>query len=176
MSLPTFTYHPDPIATGSIKPSDATCLCCNQQRGFIYVCNTYCHEELVEALCPWCIADGSAAQRFDAEFSDGCPLIQAGISAAVVEEVTRRTPGYTSWQQDEWQCCCGDACEFHGDPSRAHLAALPQPLEEVISMTRWPPIEWTEFVRNYQPGKMSIGIYHFICRHCKQSKYGVDCN
>ena len=176
MSLPTFTYHPDPIATGSIKPSDAMCVCCNQHRGFIYVCNTYCEEELVEALCPWCIADGSAAKRFDAIFSDDSPLVQAGIPAAVVEEVTRRTPGYTSWQQDEWQCCCGDACEFHGDPSRAHLAAMPQPLEEVISMTRWTPDEWVEFVRNYQPGKMSVGIYHFICRHCKQARYGVDCN
>jgi uncharacterized protein len=174
MSLPAFRYHPDPIATGSIKSSDAMCVCCEQRRGHIYTCNTYCEDELVEALCPWCIADGSAAKRFDATFSDDHPLIQAGVPVTVVEEVTRRTPGYISWQQDEWLCCCGDACEFHGDPSRAHLAALPQPIEEVVSVTHWTPDEWAEFVRSYRPGEMSIGIYHFICRHCKQPKYGVD--
>jgi len=135
MSLPAFKYHPDPIATGNIKPSDAVCICCEQQRGYVYISNTYCEEEIVEALCPWCIADGSAARQFDAIFSDDHPLIKAGVPASVVEEVTRRTPGFTSWQQDEWLCCCGDACEFHGDPSRAHLAALPTPLEEVVSMT-----------------------------------------
>lgn len=176
MNLPTFAYHPDPIATGSIKPSDAACVCCGQKRGFIYCCNTYCKDELTEALCPWCIADGSAANRYDATFSDDHPLIQAGVSPAVIEEVTRRTPGYTSWQQDEWLCCCDDACEFHGDPSKSHLASLSQPLEEVIAMTDWTNEEWAEFVRNYVPGQMSIGIYHFVCRHCKTHKYGVDCD
>ena len=171
MSLPTFTYHPDPVGTGSIKPSDATCVCCNQERGFIYACSAG-----VEDVCPWCIADGSAAQEYDVTFSCADPLTLAGVPFAVVDEVTRRTPGYTSWQQDEWLCCCGDACEFHGDPTRAHLAALPEPLEEVISMTNWTPDEWAGFVRNYLPGKMSVGIYHFICRHCKRDKYGVDCD
>lgn len=176
MSVPTFTYHPNPIATGCIKASDAKCLCCGQQRGYIYTSNTYCEEEVVEALCPWCIADGTAARQFNAMFSDDHPLIQAGVPVAVVEEVTCRTPGFSSLQQDEWLCCCGDACEFHGDPSREHLVALPEPLEEVMSMTRWTSDQWAEFVRNYLPGKMSIGVYHFICRHCKRSKYGVDCD
>ena len=150
------------------------CVCCQRQRGYIYTCNTYCEEELVEALCPWCIADGSAAQRFDALFSDDHPLIQAGVPAAVVEEVTRRTPGFTSWQQDQWLCCCGDACEFHGDPSRAHLSTLTgPPLEQLLARTRWTPAQWTEFLGLYQPGG-SPAIYHFICRHCKQPKYGLD--
>lgn len=175
MSLPVFRYHPDPISTGNIKPSDMECVCCGQRRGYIYTSHTYCTERIRDALCPWCIADGSAAERFDATFSSDHSLKQAGVAAAVIEEVTRRTPGFTSWQQDEWQCCCGDACEFHGDPSRAHLEALPKPIEEVIAMTGWTPDEWAAFVRNYEPGKMSVGIYHFICRHCKQPKYGVDC-
>jgi len=36
MDLPTFRYHPDPLASGSIAASDAACACCNQHRGFIY--------------------------------------------------------------------------------------------------------------------------------------------
>ncbi|MCP4306259.1 MAG: CbrC family protein [bacterium] len=36
--LPSFRYHPDPIATGSIRPSDeAVCRRCSRNRGFIYV-------------------------------------------------------------------------------------------------------------------------------------------
>lgn len=174
MTLPSFTYHPDPITTGSIKAGDAECRCCEQQRGYIYTCHAYCEDDLEEALCPWCIADGSAAARFDAMFSDDYPLVQAGLSAEVVEEVTRRTPGYSSWQEGEWLSCCGDACEFHGDPSRAHLAALPAPPTEIMEKTRWTSIEWTNFVGNYLPGQMSLGIYHFICRHCGKSRYGVD--
>jgi hypothetical protein len=38
MSLPTFRYHPDPIATGSIIASDETCLCCEQERGYKFSC------------------------------------------------------------------------------------------------------------------------------------------
>jgi uncharacterized protein CbrC (UPF0167 family) len=31
---------------------------------------SYAIEELEDAFCPWCIADGSAAEQFDAEFVD----------------------------------------------------------------------------------------------------------
>lgn len=174
MSLPIFRYHPDPIATGSITASDETCVCCEQERGYIYTANTYCEEDLENALCPWCIADGSAAARFDAIFSDDAPLLDADLPESVVEEVTRRTPGFTSWQQEEWLCCCNDACEFHGDPSREHLVALTgPPLEELLDRVSWTPEEWAEFVPTYEPGG-SPAVYHFICRHCQQPKYGLD--
>jgi len=174
MSLPTFRYHPDPIATGSVIASDETCVCCEQERGYIYTANTYCEEDLENALCPWCIADGSAAKRFDATFSYDGPLLDAGVSEEVIEEVTRRTPGFISWQQEEWLCCCDDACEFHGDPTRAHLAALTgAPLDDLLELGQWTPEEWAEFLTAYEPGG-SPAIYHFVCRHCKQPKYGLD--
>jgi len=174
MSLPTFTYHPDPIATGSIAISDAECVFCEQKRGYIYTSHTYCEEDIEDALCPWCIADGSAARRFDATFSDPEPLLQAEVPEEVVEEVTRRTPGFTSWQQEEWLCCCDDACEFHGDPTRAHLATISgAPLEDLLERMDWSPEEWAEFLGVYEPGG-SPAIYHFVCRHCKQPKYGID--
>src|SRR4051794_16064897 len=70
MSLPTFKYHPDPIATGSVEPSDTQCDCCGKQRGYIYVGPVFSVEGLYEYICPWCIADGSAHTKFDAEFTD----------------------------------------------------------------------------------------------------------
>jgi len=174
MSLPIFRYHPDPIATGSIIASDETCVCCEQERGYIYTANAYCEEELENALCPWCIADGSAAKRFDATFSDSEPLLQAEVPEEVVEEVTRRTPGFVSWQQDEWLSCCDDACEFHGAPSREHLKALKgEAREDLLERMDLSEEEWPEFLKAYQSDG-GPAIYHFICRHCKQPKYGMD--
>jgi len=67
---PVFRYHPNPIASGSIVASGAQCVRCEQRRGFIYAGPSYCEVELDVALCPWCIADGSAHEKFDASFVD----------------------------------------------------------------------------------------------------------
>ena len=93
-------------------------------RGYIYTASVYAPGWYRDCICPWCIADGSAAEKFEAMFSDDHPLAQAGVPDAVIEEVTRRTPGFNSWQQEEWLSCCGDACEFHGDAPRSELQAL----------------------------------------------------
>ncbi len=174
VGLPIFTYHPDPLATGSVRPGTERCACCGQVRGFIYAGPIYAASSDGTTLCPWCIADGTAAAKLDGTFSDDHPLARAGIPEAVIEEVTQRTPGYQSWQQDEWQTCCGDACEFHGDPMRAGLAlADPTAVAQFLSATGWSPEQWQEFVSNYEPGG-SPALYHFVCRGCKTSKYGWD--
>ena len=38
-------------------------------RGYAYTAGFYAEED-VDAICPWCIADGSAAARFDGSFTD----------------------------------------------------------------------------------------------------------
>ena len=43
--LPIFKYHPDPLKTGSIKPSSAECACCGTSRGYIYAGPVYTIEE-----------------------------------------------------------------------------------------------------------------------------------
>ena len=111
MELPTFAYHLDPIASGSIKASDAKCLCCKKTRGYIYTGPVCCEDELRDALCPWCIADGSAHKKFDASFTDEAGFPD-GIAQSVIEEVAWRTPGFNSWQQGEWLACCNDAAAF----------------------------------------------------------------
>src|SRR5947207_6887785 len=92
-TLPTFRYHPDPIATGSVKPSDKECRSCGEARGYIYTSSVYAEESLDEEICPWCIADGSAAEKFDASFCDANPLAEADVPDHIIEEVTMRTPG-----------------------------------------------------------------------------------
>ncbi len=102
VELPSFQYHPDPIATGAIKASDEVCECCDKPRGYIYTSTIYAEEE-IEFICPWCISDGSAANKYDGLFSDNYPLQESGVSQEAISEVCERTPGYNSWQQEEWQ-------------------------------------------------------------------------
>src|SRR5262249_31272305 len=87
-SLPTFRYHPDPVASGSVSASDETCPCCDQARGFLYTGPIYSEED-VEAVCPWCIADGSANEEFDATFVDS-EAFADGIPDAAIEEICER--------------------------------------------------------------------------------------
>lgn len=70
-------------------------------------------DELDDALCPWCIADGTAADRFDASLADVGFGVPAEVPQGVLEEISRRTPS-SSWQQDLWRYQCSDGCEFLG--------------------------------------------------------------
>jgi uncharacterized protein CbrC (UPF0167 family) len=111
VELPHFPYHPDPLASGSVVASDVTCQCCGQARGFIYAGPAYCEADLEDALCPWCIADGSAYAKFDASFTDEAGFPDE-IPPDIVGAVAHRTPGFSSWQEGEWLTCCGDAAAF----------------------------------------------------------------
>src|SRR5262245_40636119 len=152
--LPIFRYHPDPIRTGAVKQSDVGCVCCGNARGYIYVGAVYGkrREELHGRLCPWCIASGEASRRFDALFADGFPLSRAGVPAKVIEEVTKRTPRYISWQQETWLSHCGDACGFHGDASREDLERLaPEDREQFLKEFRLDEQRWSDLKRYYKP-------------------------
>jgi len=110
--LPSFRYHPDPLATGSVVRSEDACTVCGQARGFGYDGPVFSAEHDDEPICPWCIADGSAHERFDAEFTDYTELEE--VPREVLDEVTQRTPGFSGWQQEHWLAHCGDACAFVG--------------------------------------------------------------
>ena len=174
-SLPVFRYHPDPLATGSIVKSDATCECCQKPRGYIYASLPYGRRD-VEFVCPWCIADGSANRRLGASFVDDAPLLDAGVPVAVAEEVALRTPGYESWQQEEWMACCGDACEYHGDARLSDLQVLDRVAVSRISEdTRFSVEDLEYFIEHYTP-KGSPAFYKFRCRHCGALKFNADCH
>jgi uncharacterized protein len=110
VTLPTFRYHPDPIRSGSVVPSDAECACCGESRGYVYDGPLY-GEDTEEPVCPWCIADGAASRKFDATFTD-VDALDDDVPEAAASEVTRRTPGYAAWQQERWPACCDDATAF----------------------------------------------------------------
>ncbi|HLY62040.1 MAG TPA: CbrC family protein [Terriglobia bacterium] len=111
MDIPVFKYHPDPLLSGSIEISKKKCVCCKKARGYIYTGPTYCEEDLERVICPWCISDGTAHAKYDATFVDES-VFTDDIPAAVIEEITQRTPGYSSWQSERWLSCCRDAMAF----------------------------------------------------------------
>lgn len=111
MDLPIFRYHPDPIRSGSIVESDVECECCGKSRGYVYDGPVYAEEAPDDAICPWCIANGSAHKKFKAEFVD-TEAFEDGTPDAAVKEISQRTPGYSAWQSEQWPCCCGDATAF----------------------------------------------------------------
>ncbi|SEG93217.1 hypothetical protein SAMN05216223_12756 [Actinacidiphila yanglinensis] len=128
-SLPFFRYHPDPVASGSLREAAETCACCERDRGWIYTATFYTAREVNGRFCPWCIADGSAAERFAGEFADSFGL--AGVGDDVLHEVTRRTPGFHAWQDPHWLVHCRTAAAFIGEVGYAELAARPDALDQL---------------------------------------------
>jgi hypothetical protein len=169
--LPSFKYHPDPIQTGSVTLSDTVCVCCEQARGYIYTGPVYAIDELNDELCPWCIADGSAHEKFDASFVDSAGIGGYGtwdrVSSDIVEEVAFRTPGFRGWQQERWWTHCGDAAEFIGLAGRSEAGELgPEFLDSIRKDAR---IEDDRFWEDYLKAlHISHGptAYAFKCRQC----------
>lgn len=173
MELPKFKYHPNPLATGAIAESNQVCECCQEARGYIYKASFYSTEE-VESICPWCIADGSAAEKYEGSFSDEYPLIAVGISEEIIEEVCKRTPGYNSWQQEVWQCHCGEPCEFHGDAEKQELKELSgSKLESFLNASRVRPEYWAGILQHYQKAG-NPAFYKFKCKKCEEFIFSMD--
>jgi uncharacterized protein CbrC (UPF0167 family) len=129
VDLPFFRYHPDPVASGSIRAATEACACCERDRGWIYTATFYTAREAGGHFCPWCIADGSAAEKFAGEFVDSVGL--DGVSDEVLHEVTRRTPGFHAWQDPRWLVHCKAAAAFVGEVGYAELAARPEALAQL---------------------------------------------
>jgi hypothetical protein len=130
--LPTFRYHPDPVATGALERRPGECRRCRRDRGWLYAVAPYAALDLRDALCPWCVADGSAAVAFDATFTDlGAGPEPIGVPAAVLDEIAHRTPGFSGWQQERWLFHCGDGAAYLGAAGWEQLADLPDAVADL---------------------------------------------
>jgi uncharacterized protein CbrC (UPF0167 family) len=177
-SLPAFRYHPDPVKSGSFIEAETECKCCGKARGYVYTGSFYTEEDdLEESICPWCIADGKAAKKFAGAFTDEALFVDE-VPAKVVKEVTTRTPGFSSWQQEEWPICCNDATAFIAPVGNKELTAEYG--------------DWTYDVTRYIVNEMKIynnealdflkrldrdhgpTAYLFKCLHCSANKAYID--
>jgi uncharacterized protein len=174
MDFPHFKYHPNAYKLELFKKSKKVCQCCNQVRGYIYDKSVYAIDD-IDALCPWCIADGSAAKKFDAEFiqniepPNGDFTKPPTLDAAIIDELTHRTPGYVSWQGEYWLTHCNDGCEYHGDVQQNELLTLPEATISLFKQEHGYLFGSNETIadlnENYFPAG-DMAIYKFVCQHC----------
>lgn len=180
MTLPNFKYHPDPIKTGSIEESDTVCKCCGESRGYIYTGPVFSEEELDDCICPWCIANGEAHKKFDAEFTDLDGIGDYGsweeTSNEIKEEVSFRTPGFSAWQQERWWTHCNDAAAFLGAAGKNEIEEHGEELiAELKKETSYNEEEWNYYYKSID----KIGsptAYIFRCLHCGRLGGYSDCD
>jgi len=176
-NLPKFKYHPNPIETGAFKSDKTvTCDCCGQATPIYYAGPFYCKDD-VEALCPFCIANGKASEKFDGAFQDAASIegVLSNINKEAITEVTTRTPGYCSWQEEAWLVHCNDLCAFVGYVGWKEIkdklndfVDLESDIEDFdLSIDDLP----TSLVNNSSPQG-----YLFQCLHCKKYRLYIDCN
>lgn len=173
---PTFRYHPDPVRTGFLRRSETTCAACGQKRGLVYTGPTFSKAEIVDELCPWCIADGSAADRFEAEFTDVGTAVPSSVPTSVLVELAKRTPGFAGWQQEYWLYHCDDAAAFMGRAGFLDLVDRPAALEMVLhenDQFGWTVDQSEAYARTLDRDGEATA-YLFQCLHCGQDLAYTD--
>lgn len=183
MALPTFRYYPNPVRSGSMEPSDEPCSICGQVRGYLYTATVYDESEGEDQVyfCHQCIADGSAHEAFDYEFNDDMGLINykynsGKLSQAVMDEITQRTPSYTSWQTTDWFCHCNDGGAFLGQMGHQELLEVgPEAIRAIQDSTSLYGDEWEEFFEALDKDE-SPRAYLFQCLHCGHYGGYTDCD
>lgn len=171
--LPTFKYNPDPIQLGIIKEQSTLCPSCGESQNYAYNGPFYSVNE-GEGICPWCIADGSAAAKFEGEFQDSasCEPVE---EKEYLDELVHRTPGYVAWQQATWLSHCGNFCaivQYVGWKEIAHLED--ELAEDIKSICNDFGITKDELQRDLI-NEGNLQGYLFRCIHCDRHRLSVDC-
>jgi len=177
MNLPVFKYHRDPVKSGSVEESKKSCRCCGEVRGYIYGGPVYAEADLADSICPWCIADGKAHDKFEATFVDE-EAMPDGLPETVVEEVAWRTPGYNSWQSEQWFGCCNDAMTFLEPAGTRELRERYRELEFNVLSNIIHDLQVSGGAANRMLEKLDREhgptAYVFQCSHCGSYRTFVD--
>ena len=187
--LPNFKYHPDPLGTEMFRQDGPkTCCCCGRQTDIWYDGPYYGDRNLnddtgdddempyekMDFLCPDCIADGSAARKYQCMFQADELVGEKPEDADKQDEWLHHTPGYYCWQEPLWYTHCGDYCEFLGSVGWKEIEKMG--LEDEIADTYDENVNGFEFsfVREgtYQHGH--VQCFLFRCRHCGRHFITVD--
>jgi uncharacterized protein CbrC (UPF0167 family) len=132
---------------------------------------------LDDKLCPWCIADGSAHQKFDAVFIDSDGFGE-GMPRPAMEEIERRTPGYNSFQSEVWPVCCNDAVEFIMPAGITEVRKYDYTLEGQImgDIVHGMQISGSAATRLLQSLNKDTGpsVYIFRCPRCDRHHFHID--
>lgn len=164
--LPKFKYHPNLYQSGMVAFEEGICQCCGKTVD-AYIEKMYCEEE-IECLCLECVANGTAAKKFDGIFVQDAEEVH---DSAKREELFCRTPGYISWQGEYWLACCDDYCAYIGDVGTKELEEMGI-ADEVFA--EYDDCGGYEDAREYLDRDGSLVGYLFQCLHCGKYHLWVD--
>ena len=171
-SSPEFKYNPNATKLGIIKKEQTTCPVCNTKRDYVYEGPFYSEDE-VEGICPWCIKDGSAAKKFNAEFQDpaACDSVE---KKEYLEELVTRTPGYTAWQEPRWLSHCGDFCALKDYVGWKEIAHIKEELIDDFTKINEEYGLTQQELEKYLVSNGSLQGYLFQCLHCGKHRLIID--
>ncbi|MGS2740051.1 CbrC family protein [Sinomicrobium pectinilyticum] len=178
MELPKFKYSPNAFDLDLFDKEEGVCDVCNEKRNLKYNSSFYSREE-PEYICPWCIANGKAAEKYSGEFNDYCGIegvspnpndAAPAIPEELLLEITGKTPSYTSWQQEVWPTHCNEPCAFIGYADTKTIAPLMDELNEDIEKSGY----GAELIKKHLSKDGSLVGYLFQCVNCGQHRLHVD--
>lgn len=174
--MPIFKYHPNPLETEAFSTGESrTCNCCGRLTDIWYETPFYTRFNDIDCLCPACIADGSAAKKFDGEFQDAYSTDEVS-DCQKLDELVHRTPGYRGWQQEYWPAHCDDYCAFLGYVGWAELVSLGIDKEIEESYQNGVQGFDLDIVKANMLNGGSMQGYLFKCLHCGRYLLHVDCD
>ena len=154
--LPQFRHYPGAEADGLFAQSEEVCDACERARGWIADCVVYTALADEVFVCPWCIADGTAATRFEGTFNE----VEATVPEDLRAIVEQRTPGIESWQDWDWPGHCGEPAIYLGQPRAGQMPP------EAVAFLRAQGMA-QDLIDTLDPEASATG-YLFQCARCSQ--------
>lgn len=178
MKLPKFKYSPNAYRLDLFENVEGVCSICNEKRQIKYISSFYSIEN-PEYICPWCIANGKASEKYNGDFNDYCGIEgvspdpkapEPSIKKEHLIEITNRTPSYTSWQQEVWLTHCNEPCAFIGYADSKLIEPFLDELKDDIENSGIP----TEYITKGLTNDSDLGAYLFQCLECGKHRLHVD--
>lgn len=181
MELPKFKYSPNAYSIGIFEQEEGVCSVCNEKRQIKYTSSFYSVEN-PEYICPWCIANGKAAEKFNGEFNDYCGIEGVSpnpndsipaIPKELLTEITDKTPSYTSWQQEVWLTHCNEPCTFIDYADTETIKPYLEELKEDIDAINQ---NYGVNMMEYLTKDGGVVGYLFQCVKCGKHRLHIDCD
>ena len=164
-----FKYHPNIYTDEILVHGEGVCQCCGRTVSE-YVESVYTSAD-VDCICLSCIHDGSAAAKFNAEFVQYAEPVSDPQKR---DELFKRTPGYMSWQGENWLACCDDYCAYLGPVGIEELEKLGIKDEVLKDYAEQVPSYPLDVVNEYLRRDGDLTGYLFRCLHCGKYRMYVD--
>ena len=162
-----FRYHPNLYSDEILVHGEGVCNCCGKPVSE-YIDQVYSSED-IDCICLSCIHDGTAAEKFDAEFVQYAEKISDPEKR---DELFKRTPGYMAWQGEYWLACCDDYCAYLGPVGISELDELGIREEVLRDYAAQVPSYPLDVVNEYLSKDGDMTGYLFRCLHC--GKYRLE--